>query len=65
VDRELLESFVVQWRKMKDALEGQQQRLKEASITGGAPSPERYESSIIQLIRQLDELLKDHGADPT
>jgi hypothetical protein len=65
VDRELLESFVVQWRKMKDALESQQQRLEEASIKGGAPTPERYESGINQLIRQLDELLKDHGADPT
>jgi hypothetical protein len=65
MDRAVLDGFVVQWRKMKDALESQQLRLKEASPQGEPRTTPGYEPRIGELIQKLDELLKDHGAERT
>jgi hypothetical protein len=57
-----MNDFVVQWRKMKDALVRQQERLKEGPLEGGSLDVKECQTRIGQLINQLDELLKSHDA---
>jgi hypothetical protein len=55
----VIEDFPVQWRKMKEALERQQERLKEEFED--EPLKTDYQSRIGQLIKVLEELLSLHG----
>ena len=55
----VIEDFLVQWRKMKEALERQQERLKEEFED--EPLKTDYQSRIGQLIKVLEELLSLHG----
>ena len=55
----MIEDFVVQWRKMKEALERQEERLKEEFVD--EPLNTDYQSRIGQLITVLEELLTLHG----
>ena len=55
----MIEDFLVQWRKMKEALERQQERLKEEFED--EPLKTDYQSRIGQLIKVLEELLSLHG----
>ena len=58
----MIEDFVVQWRKMKDALERQEERLTEQAFEGGRLRLEEYQALIRRVIEQLDQLLKAHEA---
>jgi hypothetical protein len=57
--KRVIEDFVVQWRKMKEALERQEERLKEEFVD--EPLNTDYQSRIGQLITVLEELLTLHG----
>ena len=57
--KRVIEDFMVQWRKMKEALERQQERLK-AEFEDEALKTE-YQSRIGQLIKVMEELLSLHG----
>jgi hypothetical protein len=57
--KRVIEDFVVQWRKMKEALERQQERLK--GEVEDEPLMREYQSRIGQLITLLEELLSLHG----
>ena len=50
---------MVQWRKMKEALERQQERVKEEFED--EPLKTEYQPRIGQLIKVLEELLSLHG----
>ena len=52
----MIQDFVAQWRKMKSALERQQERLNEGPVDGRHPKAEEYHVLIGRVIDQLDQL---------
>ena len=56
----MIKDFVVQWRKMKEALERQQERLMGEPPDGAPLDVKEYQTRIGHIIDQLDQLLKAH-----
>jgi hypothetical protein len=57
---DVIKDFVVQWQKMKEALERQQERLMGESLDGAPLDVNEYQTRISRIIDQLDQLLKAH-----
>jgi hypothetical protein len=56
-----VDEFVVQWRKMKDALESQMERLAQGKVEGERLNAEECQAGIRELIVGLTKLIEAHA----
>jgi hypothetical protein len=56
-----VDDFVVQWRKMKDALESQLEALAAGEVQGERLKPDECETGIRDLIQGLTKLIEAHA----